>query len=522
MSSRRIGVLVTLMLVGAQVSPAQIVVNSIFQLRNKADYGDANNWSPPEVPNNSPKKSYDVTIRTPYFVRMNVDATISNLDLNGTYTAEDHSLTVIGSATLNDSYISASSSLPAGVIFSAGSLASFSGGSLRGSYYFSNYNTTSGWATLQFGGADVTTLTGQAFLALVGPRTRVVDEFGSDGLRHLAHIESGSTLQLNGHQTTVPGPFTNDGLLVLSSGFDQPALFTISGELTNFDAKTGTLTGGQYYLGGNYIAGSNYPAVLQFAGAHIVHNAGAIAFGDALARIVDENGSDALRNFSDNALGGVFNMFERDFSTSGDFTNNGKLIVSAGTFTVSGSLTNFDPATHTLTGGAYELGGGYGAVSLVFNGADIVNNAASISLLAGARISDQNGNDALRNFAHNLRGGELTINDYYVFTVSDFTNAGAVTIYGPLGGSAGQFKLTASRYLQTEGTTYLVYAHFTGDMVIDGGSLTTTPLNAIFSPPSKIDGDLSIGDAFFGPRALTVNGRRSPFSKFAVLNHPRR
>lgn len=145
-----------LTLAAGQLASAQMIVNSVFTPNHPGYYGDVNNWSPPEVPNNSPEKIYNVTI--PGFVRMNVDATISNLTLTGSYLAEDHSLTVVGSTTLNDFRISIASSLPAGATFAAGSLSSFSGGSLTGSYSVSSYNTNAGWATLQFNGAHVTTL----------------------------------------------------------------------------------------------------------------------------------------------------------------------------------------------------------------------------------------------------------------------------------------------------------------------------------------------------------------------------
>ena len=91
-----------------------------------------------------------------------------------------------------------------------------------------------------------------------------------------------------------------------------------------------------------------------------------------------------------------------DFSIAGNFTNDGLLFVSLGTLTIEGSLTNFDPATRTLTDGAYLLDGSAGQARLVFPGADIVNNAGVIQMNDGSKILDENGNDGLRNFAHNL------------------------------------------------------------------------------------------------------------------------
>jgi hypothetical protein len=506
MPSRRPGLFLFVTVAAVQLASAQTIVNSVFQVRNHADYGDANNWLPAEVPNNSPGKSYNVTVTTPYFVELNVDATISNLVLNGTCLGNGHSLTVIGTATLRDSRVSIHSSSTAQAVFSAGLLSTFSDGSLTGSYYLSDYST------LQFGGADVTTLS-KASLALVGPNARLVDEAGKDGLRHLTRIDSGSTLQMNGHPTIVAGPFTNDGLLVLTAAYDQPGLFTITGPLTNFDTATRTLVNGGYYLGGNYIVGSNYPTVVQFPGADIVHNGGTISLSGPLAKITDENGLDALRNFSHNTASGVFSV--GDYTIPRDFTNDGVLSLG-GTFTVSGSLTNFDLATRTLTSGTYQLGG-----KLVFDGADIVHNAAEIYLYGAAKILDQSGNNALRNFAHNLKGGEFTINSYSMFTAAaDFANEGVVNILGSGDIARSHFTVPEGhRYTQTEGETSLLDANFTGKMEILGGSFTTAG-NPYFGNPAFLDGDLTIDDALFAARSFTVHGTVHLSAKSRLLTRP--
>ena len=503
MPSRRPGLFLLVTFAAVQLASAQTIVNSVFQVRNHADYGDTGNWLPAEVPNNSPEKSYNVTITTPYFVDLNVDATISNLVLNGTFHGNGHSLTVTGTATLKDSRISlyASSTKPA--VFSAGSLSTFSGGSLTGDYYLSDYST------LQFGGADVTTLS-EASFALVGPNARLVDEAGNDGLRHLTRIDSESTLQMNGHPTIVAGPFTNDGLLVLTAAYDQPGLFTIADTLTNFDPATRTLKNGGYYLGGNYIIGSNYPTVVQFPGADIVHNGGTIVLYGPLARITDENGLDALRNFAHNTATGFFSA--GDYIIPRDFTNDGVL---SGTFKIEGSLTNFDLANRTLTSGTYYLG------KLVFNRADIVDNAASIYLSGSAKILDESGNDALRNFAHNLKGGEFTINSSHIFTsAGDFTNTGVVNILGSGDIDRSHFTVPEGyRYIQTDGETSLLDGRFTGKMEILGGSLTTAG-NPYFGNPAFLEGDLTIDDALFAARSLTVQGAVHLSARSRLLTRP--
>jgi hypothetical protein len=509
MPSFRCGLILSATLAAVQLTSAQTVVNSTFQPTTGPEYnnyGFANNWSPAEVPNNSPEKIYNVTIRDT--VTLNVDATVSNLTLTGAgfIYNRGHSLAVTGHATLEEPQLSIDS-YDGNAAFSAGSLSTFSGGTLTGQYYFNNSNLGSDWSTLQFGGADIVTLSG-ATLWFGGPRTRLVDELGNDGLRHLAHIDAGSTLVLYGHQTVLAGPFTNDGILTIGSSVDQPGNFTVSGVLTNFDAASRTLTGGNYGVG----AYSNQPAVFQFAGADIVHNAATIGITGPLAKITDHKGNDALRNFVHNTPAGVFNVAQRDFSLGGDFTNEGVLRVYSANLSVAGSLTNFDPATRTLTGGTYEVSNlGAGPARFIFEGADIVNNAASIHLRwEPVGISDQNSNDALRNFAHNLPGGEFTITDAHVITAAaDFTNAGSVNVVGYFTGetSYAHFQIPEGyRYIQTAGQTRLDGGRFTGAMEINGGSLTTAA-NVNFPPTAAhLEGDLTVRDAFFDPLVFVVNG----------------
>jgi hypothetical protein len=500
MPSFRCGLILAATVAVVQLAAAQTVVNSIFQPHGSDSYGSANNWSPAEVPNNSPERIYNITIRDT--VHLDVDATVSNLTLTGTGLIYNrgHSLGVTGHATLEGLSID---SYEGNATFSAGSLSAFSGGTLTGQFYFNNSNVGSDWATLQFGGADIVTLSG-ATVWFTGPRSRIVDELGNDGLRNLAHIDPGSTLTLGGHQTVVAGPFTNDGILYLASGEDQPGHFTVTGVLTNFDAASRTLTGGNYWLG----AYLNQPAVFQFGGADIVHNAALLSIDGPLAKITDHNGNDALRNFVHNTPAGYFGVAHRDFSLGGNFTNEGVLSVYSATLSIAGSLSNFDRATRTLTGGTYEVN--YAPSRFNFEGADIVNNAASIHLRSGGGIFDKNANDALRNFKHNLPGGEFTITDSHVITAAaDFTNAGSVNVVGYFVGEVSQAHfqiLEGYRYIQTAGRTTLDDGRFTGPMEINGGSLTTAA-NVNFPPtPAYLAGDLTIRDAFFDPLALVVNG----------------
>lgn len=221
-------------------------------------------------------------------------------------------------------------------------------------------------------------------------------------------------------------------------------------------------------------------------------------------------------------VGAMFSMFQGNFVTSNNFTNNGTLTVRAGIFTANGALTNFDPVTRTLTGGMYELDGGYGGVSFVLAGADIVNNAASISLLAGGKIFDRDGNDGLRNFAHNLRPGIFRIDDSQSFTAaSDFTNAGTIDILGSGEVSYTRFIIPPGhQYLQTEGATSLRHAVFEGDMEIARGFFGTSG-DPFFGAPAVFIGDLGIGDGFCFPSNFAVRGTVHLSQNSRFLRMPR-
>ena len=204
-----------------------------------------------------------------------------------------------------------------------------------------------------------------------------------------------------------------------------------AGALANFD--DGTLSGVYRLFGGS----ATSLTTLQFQGADIRKlSNGVLSLSGVFTRIVDENGLDALRNFAEVGPGSRFNVNNRHFASPGDFTNQGTLNIGplhvgdslAGptSFTVTGSLTNFDVTTNTLQGGIYRFGGEPSESVLRFPWANIVNNAARISFEGPlCRIVDQFGNDALRHFAHNMAGGEFRTDQGFT-TEGDFTNDGTL------------------------------------------------------------------------------------------------
>jgi hypothetical protein len=125
------------------------------------------------------------------------------------------------------------------------------------------------------------------------------------------------------------------------------------------------------------------------------------------------------------------------------FTNFGTLMVNKGSaMNINQAFSNFSGTT--LTGGTYSVSG-----TLVFNGANIVNDAAHISLTgATSAIVDQANNDALRNFAAITSKGSLALHSgRNLTTPGSIANAGLLTI-----GAGTKFNVTGS-YTQTGGTT---------------------------------------------------------------------
>ena len=241
-----------------------------------------------------------------------------------------------------------------------------------------------------------------------------VDSGGKNVLTNLATIAAGGGFSLlGGSNFTTVGNFTNDGTLSVGAG----STFAVTGTLTNFAGTT--LTGGTYDVTGT----------LKFPGANIVTNAANIALTGGAAEIVNSTTSgNGLADFATNSATGGFSVLGgQNFTTAGNFTNNGVLTVGAGSsFSVApaGSLTNFSGTT--LTGGTYEVLG-----TLSFAGANIVTNAANITLsgpTAEIENSTTSGN-ALANLAGNATKSSFTLlGDANFSTAGTFDNKGTLTV----------------------------------------------------------------------------------------------
>jgi hypothetical protein len=490
------------------VADAETVVNSTF-LGGDSLYSNPANWSPGEVPNNTATKKYNVTAMPRFFLD-NGDVTVSNLTIGGWLLASlGPSLTVTGATTINLSPGGTSipgiflSATTGPITFSLGSLSTFANGVLTGAY------SLFGPATLQFNGADVTALSGTSIT--LEREGGIVNENGLDGLRNLARIDSDSSLTMTAHQFATAGDLTMDGMLTVGAYGNVPGSFRVTGSLTNFDGATRTLRSGKYQLNGGSTSATT--TTFEFSGADIVNNGATLSFFGSAA-IVDELGRDGFRNFSRNLATGRLSLLSRDLTISGDFTNDG-LLETDSKFAIQGTLTNYDAASKTLNGGTYRITAfPSGPGRLSFTGADIVHNNAVLAIgsstqsgLSIGKVTDENGNDAIRNLVENQAGAVLELGNPFNAT-SDFSNAGVVVLgYTSFTVPAGHV------YQQTAGSTALNATKFTGAMNLAGGELTSTSI-----PPSTrsfpafpgatptITGNVAVGTAVLKPAMLGVTG----------------
>jgi hypothetical protein len=527
-------------------------------------WSDSAHWTPAQVPNNFGNQFFDATIMgltlsgklsnedrtiTRRFgaARLDISATVTNLTLMDAGLTDDgfagsngeNMLSVTGSTTdlsLQNQTLDSFTDTPgftiqtraggADAILSLGRFTNFSGNTLSATRLtlFSQGPA----ATVQFNGADIVTLSNTS-ITLTGSNVHIIDEVGNDALRHLAVIGTGAALSVAALDFATGGDLTINGALgVNDNGLN--ASFTVSGSLTNFDPATKTLTGGSISVRDDISGTAN--VIFRFNGADIVNNASSIGLSTPTAKIVDQNGLDALRNFAHNLAAGTVGFTDHNFTSAGAFTNDGSLTVNGQNlptvFTVNGSLTNFDPATRTLRGSVYRLFGSSSKPSatatLAFNGADIVHNAADVTLGSGGTILDQGSNNGLRNFVDNAKSGTFTLLGQSFAAPADFTNAGAVflanfdpsLVFSVAGGHS---------YIQTGGETSLGDSVMTaanvqiqGGIIHHGGTINgnVNVQRGTIAPTSGGGGGFVILGGFAivvpgsylipGPDSMTING----------------
>ena len=310
---------------------------------------------------------------------------------------------------------------------------------------------------------------------------------GVNGKQDITTIASGASLILDGTDGTTGGFFgktdtshnhlalaTNKGTFGLQNGatFTTPGSFTTSGTLTVGNGSTFVLGGaaltnsGMLELSGNaLLQGSSGTQTLTSSGT--IEGAGNV--GDAMMGVVSTGSI-----LADQSTPLVINP------NSAGFTNRGNLVVNAGsTLDITGpanSFLNFNSSTGTLTGGDYAVLG-----TLQFDNANIVNNAADITLLgANSQIVNQSNANALANFATNAAGGIFTLAGGRNFTTGgNFTNNGGLVV-----DTGSEFTVDLSHSLTNfsgtplTGGTYRLYG---GTLQFNGANIVTNAANITLS-----------------------------------------
>jgi hypothetical protein len=477
---------------------------------NSGNYNDTFHWLPRVVPTNgNGGNTYRVTVDSqgPY---LDIDATVDALTLEGNsfISVSSHSFT--SAFTRNDTapfaytkdYVGIQ-----GVVANGngkadlGVLANYDAATqtLRGgSYLATGYSSG---ASISFKGARIVTNAAGIRLGIDG---KLTDEFGNDALEFLA-INDG-LLDLTNFQTA--GDFTNNGVLNLISHDVAPRLFVVTGNLTNFDPKTKTLTGGSYVFQDPGFNG--VPRVLQFRGADIVTNAADIYVArtrdgtpSGAPCIIDEHGNDALRNFANNAAGGRITFADPDFTTTvARITNAGYMYIGRRfTLPVNGSYEQTDGEL-VLNLGSGSSGGFKGILdtqggSIFIHGGLVTGGGRLIGTTTNAGIIAPGTGDLtpLTTFDGNLTLGSSSILRFDI----------AGTARGP-GVSSSRFDPFARQYGYDA-------IDSTGSVVIDGQlqvSLSTATKSGLRFIPASSDTFVLLKSAtpILGSFRNVANGQR--------------
>lgn len=375
---------------------------------------------------------------------------------------------------------------------------------------FLNYSSTSKTltggtylvsGTLQFGAAGNTVTTDAAKITLTGAAAKIVDPSGGNIIAPLNTVATGGLFDItNGANFTTQGNFTNNGTLTVGGG--SKFVVKSGSNLTNFSGTT--LTKGTY----------NVTGTLQFgpSGTSLVTNAASITLTGASAKIISSAGGNILTALATNNAGATFDITNGyNFTTAGNFTNNGSLVVGTNSkFDVNGNLTNFNSTTDTLTNGTYTVTG-----TLQFNNANIVTNNANLTLSGTAyKVLNQTSGNGLANFATN--NGTFSLASNAPFTsASTITNSGTVKVNKGSTltiGSQGNFTQNAGS-VTVDGT---LATSGVGLVQINTGSVFGNGGNIIGTATTGAGTTFNVGDAALQAGKETITGTYTQGSAAAL------
>jgi hypothetical protein len=363
-------------------------------------------------------------------------------------------------------------------------------GTTYGGMYFLNTLTVGGSGSIVFGGSTNNIM--QVYYAnstvTLGLGLTVHGKNGAlnvSGADNVAWVNQAVVAaDVSDGTLTLGGTWTNSGTFQTQNGG------TLSVQSTPTNYAGNTLTGGSWQVFANSIL-----RVPLSSG--IVNNAATIVLDGANSNFYQDSGTtNALANFATNAAAGSFTIRNgRNFTTAGDFTNNGTLTVGAGTvLQVAGNLTNF--LGTTLTGGTYNVAG-----TLKFTGANVQTDAATVVLDgSGSAVVDQADANGLANLATIASGGSFTVQNGRNFTpAGDFSNAGTLSV-----GSTSTFTVSGV-YTQTGAAN----VQTGGTLVLAGGGSSSGSFTVASGGTLSFSGGtfaLNTGAGFSGAGAVRVTG----------------
>ena len=250
-------------------------------------------------------------------------------------------------------------------------------------------------------------------------------------------VEAGATFRHDDTGVTVlRETFTNDGALQVDRGTVQ-----IGAGFTNFDALTGTLTGGQYEV----------TSTFQFDSANIVTNRAKLVLVGPGSSITDLASVDALGNLAMNDTGATLELHNgRSLWTTAALTNRGTISLFGGSLNSSSTITT--TAGSTLSGfgsvlkrpnnaGRIQAAGGTLNLPLGVQGTGILEASAGGTLDVSAGASGSTTGSLILQ-----AGGGLTLGARTVIVSSDFDNrnAGSANAYNPRAGVSGTGSINSS------------------------------------------------------------------------------
>lgn len=228
-----------------------------------------------------------------------------------------------------------------------------------------------------------------------------------------------------------PGPTnTVNNLGTLSAGPPDYTL-EITGNLSNYNSTTKTLTAGTFIANGT----------VQLPG-DVVTNAAKLTLGAPGAQFVDQSDFNALLGLNNNAtISGFFGLSGgANFTTQGDFTNSASVkIQKASTFTLGGSSTNYSQTAGTTTvdgtlavpiGGLIDVTGGTLQSAGTFSGSVSLGNASGAA--ATFIIGDSLKKAALVSISDNYTQHPTGILDVQIGGTKAGTNYSHLSVTGPV------------------------------------------------------------------------------------------